>query len=154
MTKTEIRERFQNLSTWQGRAPHKPLLALLALARCARGEERLIPYAQLDEPLKALLIEFGPPRKSHHPEYPFWYLQTDGVWTVKNAEDAKVRRGKRSQPTKRELLRVGAEGGFVPQVQRILASDRRFLVEVAQALLDGHFPDTLHQDILDAIGSI
>ena len=152
MTKTEIRQRFHNLSTWEGRAPHKPLLVLLALARCSRGEERTIPYGDVDQPLKALLIEFGPARKSQHTEYPFWYLQSDGVWMVENAEAAQARRGKRSQPTKRELLRVGAVGGFTPQVHRVLVSDKRFATELAQGLLDGHFPETVHQDILDAVG--
>ena len=152
MTKSEIKQAFQNVSTWQRRAPHKPLLLLFALARCARGEGRMIPYGDVDETLRPLLIEFGPPRKSQHPEYPFWYLQTDAVWTVENAEEAKVRSGKRSQPTKLELLRVGAAGGFTPQVQRMLASDSRLRAELAQRLLDGHFPETLHRDILDAIG--
>ena len=28
------------------------------------------------------LFEFGPSRKSYHPEYPFWRLQNDGIWEV------------------------------------------------------------------------
>ena len=70
MTKAEIKQHFQDLSTWQGRAPHKPLLVLLALARCSRGDERLIKYGDVDEVLRALVMEFWPPQKSQHPEHP------------------------------------------------------------------------------------
>jgi putative restriction endonuclease len=51
-------------------APHKPLLALFAIARLLCGGERLIPYAEVDRELGKLLIEFGPRRQSYHPEYP------------------------------------------------------------------------------------
>ena len=33
----------------------------------------------IDGELRELLIEFGPGRKSYHPEYPFWRLQNDVV---------------------------------------------------------------------------
>jgi putative restriction endonuclease len=49
MTPEEIRERFNTITVWQRggeRAPHKPLLALCAIARLLRGERRMIPYAK------------------------------------------------------------------------------------------------------------
>lgn len=64
------------------RAPHKPLLALYAIARLLRSRERMIPYSEIDRELGKLLIEFGPRRQSYHPEYPFWRLQNDGLWEV------------------------------------------------------------------------
>ena len=67
-------------------APHKPLLLLLVLARCARGEGREVAYRDIDQPLFDLLREFGPSRRSTHPEYPFWHLQSDGIWVVRDAE--------------------------------------------------------------------
>lgn len=53
MDKEDILERLENLNVWRRgdqRAPHKPLLVLLGLAKIARGEERLNPFE-----------EFGPP---------------------------------------------------------------------------------------------
>jgi len=73
-------KRFSDITVWkQGgqRAPHKPLLALYAIGRMLQGEGRLISYADVDRDLKKLLIEFGPTRKTYHPEYPFWRLQND-----------------------------------------------------------------------------
>jgi putative restriction endonuclease len=43
--------------------------------------------------LTGLLKEFGPPRQSYHPEYPFWRLQNDGAWEVHAAGSLKARKG-------------------------------------------------------------
>jgi putative restriction endonuclease len=62
MTPEEIRGRFNTITVWQRggeRAPHKPLLALCAIARLLRGERRMIPYAEIDRELGRLLMEFG-----------------------------------------------------------------------------------------------
>src|ERR1700756_2087553 len=85
MTSESILKRFDDLCIWkQGdqRAPHKPLLVLYALGRGQRGEAE-VPFRQAEPDLTALLREFGPPRKSDHPEQPFWRLQRDGIWTVR-----------------------------------------------------------------------
>jgi putative restriction endonuclease len=74
-----ILSQFDGLNVWSRggqRAPHKPLLVLYALGRWQRGDEGDIPYREVDRDLTALLKEFGPPRQSYHPEYPFWRLQT------------------------------------------------------------------------------
>src|SRR3954463_9034732 len=76
--------RFDDLSIWkQGvqRAPHKPLLVLYALGRWQNGQKD-VTFCHSESDLTTLLREFGPPRKSDHPEQPFWRLQRDGVWTV------------------------------------------------------------------------
>jgi putative restriction endonuclease len=81
VTPTEIKEKFDAITVWKRggeRAPHKPLLALYAIGRALRGEPRMIGYAQVDSDLRKLLIEFGHRRKSYHPEFRFWHLQTDG----------------------------------------------------------------------------
>jgi putative restriction endonuclease len=81
----ELLQRFQNLNVWRRRderAPHKPLLILLALGRLESGGQRLTPFDQIEEKLARLLEEFGPPRKSPHPELPFYHLTNDGVWEI------------------------------------------------------------------------
>ena len=84
MTQQELQDLFSKITVWKRggeRAPHKPLLALYALGRCARREGRLIAYSDVDRDLRNLLLEFGPTRRSYHPEYPFWRLQNDGIWS-------------------------------------------------------------------------
>src|SRR4051812_22525417 len=84
MDRKEVLKRFEDLSVWkQGdqRAPHKPLLVLYALGRWQRGLTE-VTFREAEPDLTALLQEFGPPRKSDHPEQPFWRLQRDGVWSV------------------------------------------------------------------------
>jgi hypothetical protein len=76
LTKTDaLVQKFRDLNVWRRgdeRAPHKPLLALYALGQVQSGAERLIPFDQLEGPLERLLEDFGPPRKSPHPELPFY----------------------------------------------------------------------------------
>jgi putative restriction endonuclease len=89
-----ILQQFQRLSTWSRgdqRAPHKPLVVLLALARWQQGQRSALPFADIEPDLTALLKEFGPTRQSFHPEYPFWRLRNDGVWMVQSDQPMKPR---------------------------------------------------------------
>lgn len=100
---TNILTRFDDLNVWkQGdqRAPHKPLLVLYALGRWQQGNAD-VTFKEAEPDLTALLREFGPPRKSDHPEQPFWRLQKDGVWIVKAAADLPLKTGD-------DIPRVGA----------------------------------------------
>ena len=154
MSRDQTLERFKHLNVWKRgseRAPHKPLLLLLALGRYRQGAERLLSFANLDEPLRELLREFGPPRKSHHSEYPFWRLQTDGIWEVDQTRGAVVREGS-TDPLKSELIRLGACGGLTEDLYRSVTADPDTLREVVQQLLENSFPATLHDDIADAVG--
>ena len=153
MTRNQILAHFQGLTTWQQkgqRAPHKPLLILYALGKLSRGEDRSIPYRELDQPLRDLLIEFGPSRKSYHPEYPFWFLQNDNIWTLDNTQYLTPRQGN-TNPPKRQLLEHDTRGGFPESIFQALVSDPELLFEVAQMILENHFPISLHDDILDAV---
>jgi putative restriction endonuclease len=76
-----VLKRIEQLSVWQRdgvRAPHKPLLIILALSRVTRGCDRLTPFKELEKPLARLLRDYGLPRRSVHPEYPFWSLRSGG----------------------------------------------------------------------------
>ncbi len=88
MTNEDILRRFDALRVWKRekegeKAPHKPLLILYALARWRQGLTT-VSFREVEKDLKDLLREFGPPRKSDHPEEPFWRLQNDDVWTEKH----------------------------------------------------------------------
>jgi putative restriction endonuclease len=147
-------EQFRRLNVWRRgdqRAPHKPLLVLYALARWCRGDRDDIPFRDVDRDLTPLLQDFGPPRQSYHPEYPFWRLQNDGVWVV-HADGSMSPRRSNSDPPKGELLAHHAAGGFSEVVKAALRARPANVPEIATGLLANHFPESIHQDILDAVG--
>src|SRR5436309_15996066 len=95
MDSEAILSRFNELGIWkQGnqRAPHRPLLVLYALGRWQRGLTD-VTFHEAEPDLKNLLQEFGPPRRSDHPEQPFWRLQRDGVWIVRAPSDLPLKTG-------------------------------------------------------------
>ena len=154
MTSDEIRKLFSAITVWRRgdeRAPHKPLLALYAIARLLRGGERMIPYAEVDRELGKLLIEFGPRRQSYHPEYPFWRLQNDGLWEVKPTEGLATR-SSNTDVKKSELIEHNVHGGFLPEIYNKLLEDKNLVRGIVQDLLDANFPESIHQDILDEVG--
>lgn len=149
--------RFRSVNVWQRageRAPHKPLLLLLALGRLSRGVTTL-PFDECETQLTELLREFGPSRKSYHPEYPFWRLRNDGIWTVNwddMANGPLPTRASNDDPPRSVLRAVHATGAFSEDLRRQLQADPKLISQVAQEVLSAHFPETLHQDILDAVG--
>lgn len=153
-----LTQQIQALTIWRNRgqrAPHKPLLLLMALAAVAREDERLTPYPILAEKLTDLLNDFGAPRKSQHPEYPFWRLQNDGdFWEVPEKQAAKILRGDRKRsgdvPPK-VLIQAGAQGGFSAEAHHLLRGDQGLVNRISAELLDAHFPPSLHDAILDAV---
>src|SRR5437763_14533262 len=137
-----ILARFDGLNTWrQGdqRAPHKPLLVLYALGRWQQGKAE-VTFKEAEPDLTALLREFGPPRKSDHPEQPFWRLQRDGVWTVNAPANLPLKTGD-------DIPRVGAlrsevvRAGFPAEVQEALDADPGLVAQIAIRILDEHFPE-------------
>jgi len=142
--------RFDRLNVWSRggqRAPHKPLLTLYALGRWARGDRGDVPFADVDRDLTALLKEFGPARQSYHPEYPFWRLKNDGVWQVRAQGELKPRQSN-TDPPKSVLLTQEARGGFSDDVKAALQADPALFTQLAASLLEHHFPESLHPDIL------
>lgn len=148
-----LRDGLDGLNVWKRngeRAPHKPLLILLALGAFQRGIRQL-PFKDYEHRLRELLREFGPSRRSYHPEYPFWRLQQDGLWTV--VSDAPMEsRQSNSDPPLEELRRKNAIGAFVPALAQDLDQDPSLISQMAMHVLAGHFPASIHGTILDAVG--
>ena len=154
MEEEQIRHRFRNLNVWKSggqRAPHKPLLLLYALGRYQQGKPRFMSYAEIESDVKQLIADFGPPRKSFYPEYPFWHLQSDGIWELQNAENIKKRKAG-SSASRAELLRCNVNGGLKKEIYDPVSRDKKLLGEIAMILLEGSFPSTVHEDILQAVG--
>lgn len=141
-------ERIQVLNQKGYRAPHKPLLVLLVLGRMLAGHERLERYEDLAGPLTDLLKRFGPPRKRHHPEYPFGYLRTDQLWEIPGAEVLPNSKGTLHPGG---LIQHSTRGGFPEAVYKRFQSNPVLVQQAAQTLLDGHFPRSLHDDIGAAV---
>jgi putative restriction endonuclease len=148
-----VLQRFDDLAVWrQGdqRAPHKPLLVLYALGRWQRGLAE-VTYREAEPALTTLLREFGPPRKSDHPEQPFSRLQRDGVWTVQAPPGLPLKTGD-DIPRVTALRSNDVRAGFSPEVQAALAAEPSLVGRIAGRILERHFPESLHQDILNAVG--
>jgi putative restriction endonuclease len=94
---------------------------------------------------------FCPPKQSCHPQYPFWRLESDGLWELPDAENLTRRRSSSDVP-KTELLRNNIHGGFKQDVFQLISSDRRFLTEIVTDILNATFPASIHGDILQAVG--
>ncbi|RSK27604.1 restriction endonuclease [Bacillus sp. HMF5848] len=148
MDRQELMSRIEGLSIWRKgdqRAPHKPLLILYALGQLRSNNNRYLKYEDVKSKLKELLMEFGPLRKSYHPEHPFVRLSNDGIWEL----DKQVNRQKF---TDKQLLQSDIAGGFTNDVYSMLVSDPALIQKVAQTVLELHFPDSIHEDILNAVG--
>jgi putative restriction endonuclease len=149
-----LRRRIEGINVWSRgdeRAPHKPLLLLYALGRVHRGEPRLADYEEVDGKLRRLLEDFGPPRRTHHPEYPFWRLENDGVWRIEGPKRDEIHE-RPADPSSRYLIEHGMRGGFPEEIQELLAGDPELVSELAGEILEASFPRTLHEDLLDEVG--
>lgn len=133
------------------RAPHKPLLLLLALADLQSGKPRLINYSETSPRLLRLIQDFGPSRSSYKPEYPFWYLVSDGLWEIPNKAGLFESTKKRC-PKKSEILTYDPSGGFPLEIFDFLANKPKLIEKLVDTILEKHFPESLHEDILSAIG--
>ncbi len=148
MNAAELIERIKKLSIWKKgdqRAPHKPLLILYALGQLQNNGARLLSYQDVKGRLKYLLKEFGPHRQSYHPEHPFVRLTNDGIWNL-NVDLGLV------HIKDRWLLDNEVAGGFSDEVYSLLSKDKNLMREIAQIVLNKHFPETIHADILESIG--
>ena len=153
MDRASIVRNLENLNIWRSdgaRAPHKPLLILYAIGELLRGTSRLLPYSEIDDNLGSLLSEFGPRRSRQGTQYPFWRLQSDGIGEVTDVD--KIRLTASGDAFKRDLADYDVRGGFTEEVAKQLQTDSTLASEIIQKMLDGHFPDTWHDDILQGVG--
>lgn len=141
MSTSDIAEHFSKLRLWsqQGQqAPHKPLLLLFMLARVQRGEPRLVAWYDLEVPLRKLITDFGPPRKSVHPEHPFWRLRNDAdgkLWEVPEA--GQLATNNKGDVRVTDLRKHGVHAGFTLEVDTVLRNAPDLVEQIAARLLNG-----------------
>jgi putative restriction endonuclease len=145
-------DRLQSLSVWKRsgkRAAHKPILILYALGRVFAGDD-CIRFAECRQELSKLLREFSATSLRQQPEYPFWRLQNDRIWEV--IPQSIPSRRSNSDPTARSLVMAQATGMFPAIILKALKDDRTLVHRAARTVLSSHFADTIHDEILNAVG--
>lgn len=146
MNAEQLKQAVSNLSIWKKgdqRAPHKPLLILYALGKLQNEGITDIAYESSRNDLNNLLNEFGPPRKTS-PRHPFTRLESDGIWKINVSLTNK-------NVSERFLVDNHVVGGFSNNVQLLLSNNPQLVREIAEIVLEEHFPDTIHDDILMAV---
>ena len=147
-------ERLDNLLVFrQGeqRAPHKPLYLLYCIAGVQSGRSRLQSFDAISPVLKSALRIFGPWAKSLHPEYPFWRLQNDGLAEVLYDGPLNIRQGN-NDPTVSSLRQQNARGGLLQRDYEMLRGKLEFQSLAVHKILDGHFPRSIHDEIIRFFG--
>lgn len=155
MNRETLLTNIKTMNIWKKhdqRAPHKPLLILYALAQLQANQKQWLDYRIVSEDLRRLLNDFGPYRKSYHPEQPFVRLANDGIWQLEAKEIGSEISVQDLNIKDNWLKSHETMGGFNNDVFQLLRSDKNLIREVAEMLLDMHFPESLHEDILSAVG--
>ena len=151
MTREEVIDAFSRLAMWARRgvrAPHKPLLVLYAIGQLLQGKDG-VGFRDAEPHLTDLLRTFGPPRQTQHPEDPFWRLRTDGVWEVQGLRPRTTAAGGARIV---DLRRNDNIGRFSEEIQAAFREDLRLALDVALLMLEAHFPSSMHDEILSAVG--
>lgn len=155
MAADDILERFQRLRLWSSndrRAPHKPLLALWAIGRCLAGADQMVPFSLVDQELERLLEAFGPHRRNARTQYPFWRLRNDGVWRLDRPEQVTTTRS--GDAHKSSLLDSDIHGGLLDDDYAAFQANPEVARQVADMLIDAHFPSSYRDDVLRATGIV
>lgn len=128
------------------RAPHKPLLVLLALGRLAGHGSSELRWSTAHEPLAGLIADFGPSSRTGRTQsaaYPFTRLRADGVWLL----DRDV-----PMDLVGPLADQDPRGRLEPGLEAALRRDPTLLRAAARTLVESHFPPTVAPDVLMAAG--
>jgi len=145
----EALERLASLRQHQRngrRAPHKPLLLLLALSRLSSTGSSSTPWSVAEQQLGGLIAEFGPPSKTNPAQsaaYPFTHLRSDKVWVL----DVDVPMDKVAP-----LRQGGVTGRLEQSLEELLRQRPEAIPAVARGLVDSHFPPTVGPDVLISVG--
>ena len=154
MTRDELFERVGRINVGRShgkRAPHKPLLLLLALGRISSNEARLVSFREIEQELRGLLRTFGRPSTTLHPEQPFGRLCNDELWEISTGSKTLSRTASGDYLVG-ELRDHDVHGGLPGEVFDLLQSRPEVVMEVADELLQEHFPMSFHEEICEKVG--
>lgn len=150
----KLLDAIDDLNIWKRgdkRAPHKPLLLLYALAKCADDPEAKLEFSLIEDDIHELLNEFWKIRSSkHHVNDPFWRLQGDKIWQVE--AKGKIRQTSSGGAFVADLKKYNAVGFFSPHIVQEIRSNPDIVQRAVRKLLDEHFSESLHRSILESVG--
>lgn len=145
----KVLDLFKGLTIWKNksqRAPHKPLLILIAISEMVNNRQRYILYSHIRERLIELLNQYGPKRAVQKPEEPFSRLPKDGVWEL--IQQKKKLPIPKDGISNKALIEHQIAGGFTELVWQEFHVNPDLIVDVINHLLTAHFTETYHEDIL------
>ncbi len=147
----QVLEKISNLNTFRSgdrRAPHKPLLLLIAIGALTRGKHEL-SFPEVEESLTPLLNAYAPPvRSRHQPELPYWHLMSDGLWLVKGAESFPRQA---SGFPKMGAIR-NSVGKLSEDLIEFVESVPGAVSSIVDIILEEYFPPSVHEDLIAAVG--
>jgi len=141
-----MRISFNQWKSGASRAPHKPLLFLLALGQWQQGHKSFT-WSFAEPILTNLLHRFGRPAKKQTPENPWARLQADDLWVLNPAPI--LMNGNYSA---KNLTNQNSKGSLSQSVQDWLFKHPEDLIRWTYEILDEQFPPSQHVDILNACG--
>lgn len=129
------------------RAPHKPLLLILALTRISQGSRRELLFSDEEKCLRSLLEIAG--NRNPRPEYPFYYLTNDGLWSLGcgGVENVQFE----SAPSASALRKRGVWGAFPEADYTFLRDNPDSIQRLQNHILVRHFPESIFEDIFSAL---
>ncbi len=145
----EVLDRLATFRQYQAdgkRAPHKPLLVLLALATLEETGRSAVPWSTAETRLADLIAEFGPPSRTGRAQsaaYPFTRLRRDDIWFI----DADV-----PDDSLTPLREAHVTGCLEPGLEHALRARPQLVRQAARRLVESHFPMTVAPDVLSAVG--
>ncbi len=125
---------------------HKPLLLLVALARCFHKKERLVSFLSYENELAVFRDYFD----DFSVQYPFGRLVNDGLWEVEDYDE--LIKSSSGDISRTELIQRNIKGGFTLEVYRNLLIDDGLTLRMADLLLGRYFAPELHQGLRAAVG--
>jgi putative restriction endonuclease len=123
-------------------------LLLYALGQFQRSGRIELSFSEVSDPLKDLLRDFSPTSRVLHPEYPFFHLQTDGLWRV----SPPINVPSSGSPTAGQLRAAHAVGTLPEDFAQALRRDPPLFAAIVRHLLDNNFEPSLHEDICALAG--
>lgn len=164
-THQDLLSKAANLRVWSNgwrRAPHKPLLILLAVHRAQHGLARTAPWSWWRDHLTPLLQDYAPnPSVRASPHNPFRFLISDQLWEVDGYDPEDLTQFVKAPPGATERARAfkvtwlnqtDPEAGLPREYHDVLASAPRSTDQLVRILLQIHFPPTLWTDLLASTG--
>ena len=148
MDPSDVVTKLTSLRQYQGdgkRAPHKPLLVLLALGQLQSTGSSAMPWSMVEARLGALLAEFGTPSRqgSTSAAYPFTRLRADHVWQLTRDVPNDNLGPLRESP-------IG--GSFTPDIEHALKAAPGQALDAARIIVEQQFPLTVAPDVLFSAG--